>query len=378
LSCEICSQIDPNLPHTENAAHLKVSEGTIRRHRAAMFTGEHGRIYAASIHDDETNSWTKYTYDKPEPQWPVVQVAAPVRISIRALPVKPLRNGYKLSLKCSDTQIGFRVLDGSTETYHDDAAMALFVDVVRREQPDNVTILGDFLDMPSQGKYTQEAGFARTTQMALDRGYEFLAVLRSVVPDAEIVLIEGNHDKRLQSYVENNALAAFGLKRAVMPNSWPVMSLPNLLRLDELNVVYYDAYPTATHWDNDTVRNIHGTRANSKGSTTAQYAAELPHISTWAGHSHRVEITYKSVIGPRGEPIESYVANTGCLCKTDGTVPSVHGASHSDGSSARLVEDWQQGWGANLYNDTESWPSVQRIRDGRTIYQGRELFVGSV
>ena len=309
-----------------------------------------------------------------EPEWPVIQPAAPVNIEHMHPDIAPARAGLKLSLKCADPQIGFRAIDGGYEAFHDWRAMNIFIEVCRREQPDSIIILGDYLDLASQGKYVQEAGFARTTQMAIDEGHVFLALLRAACPDAEIILVEGNHDKRMQTFIEQNALAAFGLRQANMPESWPVMSLPNLLRLDELRVTYMDAYPAAAHWDNDRTRNIHGTRANSKGSTMAQYANDAPHIDTWAGHTHRTEIVYKTVIGPRGEAIESYAANPGCLCKTDGTVPSVHGALHVDGTSARVVEDWQQGFGALLFDEEgNAWPQVYRIRDGRAVYSGEIL-----
>ena len=315
--------------------------------------------------------WPKTGADERGPEWPVIQAAAAVDIHFIQPEERPAREGLKLSLKCADPQIGFRAVAGGYEEFHDWRAMQVFVEVCRREQPDSIIILGDYLDLPSQGKYVQEAGFARTTQKAIDEGHVFLALLRAACPEAEIVLVEGNHDKRMQNFIEQNALAAFGLRRANLPAEWPVMSLPNLLRLDELRVSYMDAYPAAAHWDNDRTRNIHGTRANSKGSTMAQYSNDAPHINTWAGHTHRTEIIYKTVIGPRGEAIESYAANPGCLCKTDGTVPSVHGALHTDGTSARVVEDWQQGFGALLYGDDGlSWPQVYRIRDGRSVYGG--------
>ena len=312
---------------------------------------------------------------KPEqgPEWPVVQQAAPVAVTIAERPAKPVR-GMKLALKGADTQIGFRRLaDGSLDPFHDDKAMDVFVQAALKMQPDKIQILGDFLDLASQGRFAQEASFAQTTQPALDRGHLFLATLRAACPDAEIIVIEGNHDKRMQNFIEANALAAFGLKRAGLPESWPVMSLPYLLRLDELGIQYVDAYPAATDWDNDNTRNIHGTKANSRGSTTAQYVFELPHLNTWAGHTHRVEVTYRSVTGARGEAVESYSANPGCLCRVDGAVPSVNGAIGADGTAARIVENWQQGFGIAYYNDTESWPYVYRIRNGVALVDGMEL-----
>ena len=325
-------------------------------------------------------TWNKLNNVRPKtaatgagPEWPVIQQAAPVNVTIADRPAKPVR-GMKLALKGADTQIGFRRLqDGTLDPFHDDAAMNVFIDAAVKMQPDKIQILGDFLDLASQGRFAQEASFAQTTQEALNTGHAFLAKLRAACPDAEIVIVEGNHDKRMQNFIEANAVAAFGLKRAGLPESWPVMSLPYLLRLDELNIQYVDAYPAATDWDNDTTRNIHGTKANSRGSTTSQYVFELPHLNTWAGHTHRVEITYRSVMGARGEAVESYSANPGCLCRVDGAVPSVNGAIGADGTPARIVENWQQGFGLAYYNDTESWPHVYRIRNGVAIIAGMEL-----
>jgi hypothetical protein len=303
----------------------------------------------------------------------VIQQAEPVVLRVINRQPKPARD-LKLALKGADTQIGFRRLaDGTLDPFHDAAAMGVFIQAATQLQPDKIQILGDFLDLASQGRFAQEAAFANTTQEALNAGHKFLATLRAVCPDAEMVIIEGNHDKRMQNFIEANALAAFGLKRANMPESWPTMSLPFLLRLDELNISYVDAYPAATDWDNDTTRNIHGTKANSKGSTTAQYVHQVPHLNTWAGHTHRVEITYHNVIGPRGEAIESYSANPGCLCRVDGAVPSVNGAIGADGAAARIVENWQQGFGLAYYNETESWPAVYRIINGRALMGGMEL-----
>lgn len=307
------------------------------------------------------------------PAWPLIQPAAPVAITIPDVPARPAR-GLKLALKGADTQIGYRRLaDGTLDPFHDNAAMDVFIQAALKLQPDKVQILGDFLDLASQGRFAQEASFAQTTQAALNAGHRFLASLRAACPDAAIIVIEGNHDKRMQNFIEANAVAAFGLKRADMPDSWPVMSLPYLLRLDELGIEYVDAYPAATDWDNDTTRNIHGTKVNSRGSTTSQYVFELPHLNTWAGHTHRVEVTYRSVIGARGEAVESYSANHGCLCRVDGAVPSVNGAIGADGTPARVVENWQQGFGLAYYNDTESWPYVYPIRNGRAIINGIEI-----
>lgn len=337
--------------------------------------------YGKDLYSNKMSAWPKFSrtgsVSSAEPEWTPIHPADPVIIPQANVTFRlPRPSGYKIALKCSDTQIGFRHLpDGSLDPFHDSQAMGLFVEVCRGYQPDKITILGDFLDLPAQGRFDQEAAFANTTQLAINQGHTFLSQLRSACPLAEIKLIEGNHDLRMKRFIENNTLATFGMKRANLPESWPVMSLPYLLRLDELDIEYVDAYPAATDWDNDLTRNIHGTKANSKGSTMAQYIHELPHVNTWAGHTHRAEVVYRTVLGARGEAVESYAANPGVLCRVDGSVPSVHGAADSSGMPARVVEDWQQGFGVLYYTETESWPQVYRIKDGATIIEGRKISV---
>lgn len=333
-----------------------------------------------SIRDPETGSWEKVSWQPNKadgPAWPLVQPAAAVDVTVLEPDWRDTRDSrYLLAAKCADTQIGFRFLaDGTVDPFHDPAAMDLFVDVCNIYQPDKITVLGDFLDFASFGRFAQEASFANTTQLSLDYAHQWLAKLRAACPDAEIIVIEGNHDKRMQNFVETNAVAAFGLRLADMPESWPVMSLPNLLRLADLDVHYVDAYPAATDWDNSRTRNIHGTRANSKGSTMSQYVHELPHVNTWAGHTHRAEVVYRTVLGEYGLPVESYAANPGVLCRTDGSVPSVHGSISANGDPARIVEDWQQGFGLCWYNESESIPQVYRIWNGRTVIDGRVIGV---
>lgn len=286
--------------------------------------------------------------------------------------------GWKTAVVFPDPQIGYRKYDdGTLDPFHDEAAMDVALQVLAFEQEQNgveqVVNLGDFLDLPSQGRYAQEATFANTTQLAIDMGHYFLAQQRANAPLAEIVLIEGNHDRRLQNFVEMNALAAFGLKRASSPNDLPVMSLPFLLRLDELNVTYIDSYPAGKHWIADNLRAIHGNKVRSNGSTAAAYTNDMPHISTIFGHTHRLEIQSKTTWDRVGK-IRSMAISPGCLCRVDGAVPSVHGAIGVDGRPAQEFENWQQGVAVIKYKDSgEFFVNLVQIDDGRTVYQGKEF-----
>jgi len=311
------------------------------------------------------------------PYWNPVQNARPV--IVKPIEKKPLTNsGWKTAVVLPDPQIGFRLFDegdeGTLDPFHDEAAMNVALQIIQHEENvHQVVNLGDFLDLPSQGRFAQEATFANMTQRAIDRGHYFLAQQRVAAPGAEIVLIEGNHDRRLQNFVEMNAVSAFGLKRAEKPSEWPVMSLPFLLRLDELNVSYIDSYPAGRHWINDKLRAIHGNKVRSNGSTAAAYTNDMPHISTVFGHTHRLEIQSKTTFDRVGK-IRSMAISPGCLCRVDGAVPSVNGAIGIDGRPAQEFENWQQGIAVIKYKDTgEFFVDLVQIDDGRTVYQGKEF-----
>src|SRR5690625_6421578 len=125
-----------------------------------------------TLRDPETGSWYKYDVEKATPKWPVIQPAAPVKVEVSEIPPKPARNGLKMSLKCGDTQIGFRVLEvGTTEEFHDKRAMDLVVEVARRVQPDSIVILGDFLYLPSHCRWAHDEALAMSNKMSLDTVY---------------------------------------------------------------------------------------------------------------------------------------------------------------------------------------------------------------
>jgi predicted phosphodiesterase len=311
------------------------------------------------------------------PEWPVVQPAKPRVMKPLKSTAKRVEN-YKVAVVLPDPQIGYRRFGDELDPFHDEDAMNVAIQIMayvqKTEGIDTVVNLGDFLDLPANGTFEQEQSFADTTQHAIDRGYEFLVTQRAAAPDAEIHLLEGNHDRRMQKFIVRNALAAFGLKRAAQPDSWPVMSLPNLLRLDELGVNYIDAYPTGVVWLNDRLRCIHGNKVRSGGSTAVAYTNDTPHISTISGHTHRIEVQHRTTFDANG-PIRSVAASPGCLCRTNGAVPSANGSTGVSGLPAINYENWQQGLLVIHYKpgDGDFFIEMVNIVDGRTIWRGKEF-----
>jgi hypothetical protein len=312
--------------------------------------------------------------------WPPIQPAAPTVIKPAESKTKAKSKGdNRLIFFVPDPQIGYRKYeDGTLDPFHDEVAIDIQFQILAYLEKaygvDEIIHLGDYLDLPTMGKYAQEEMFAHTVQPAINYGHNLLAKQRATCPTAKIVLLEGNHDCRMQKYVVMNAMASKGIKRAnAVPEDWPVMSLPHLLRLEDLNVDYVGAYPAGEYWLTKNLKAIHGTTVRSGGSTASSYVNANPHISTVFGHAHRQELQYKTVADKDG-PIRSVSASPGCLCRVDGAVPSYGGGVNDQGRPVTHWENWQQGvmvgW---IRPDGQFTLQPIHIMSGWALYEGQEF-----
>lgn len=312
------------------------------------------------------------------PQWPVVQAAKPCIVRTPKLGVVKRPTGFGVAMTLPDMQVGYFV-DGTGELQptHDEAALTVALSLVRSIRPTKIVLHGDNADFPELSRYRVSPTFVRTTQATVDRIGLFVAQIRASAGDeCEIEWLEGNHEVRLPNYIIDNARAAFGLRRANQPESWPVLSIPNLCDLDSHGVTYVPGYPANECWINDRLRVIHGNQVVSNGSTAHKYLAH-ERVSTVYGHVHRrewAERTRRTRHGPR----TILALSPGCLCRTDGAVPSTKSGKDLDGLPVAATEDWQQGIAVFTYEQGEGRfvPEQVPILDGWALYHGRE-FVAS-
>ena len=133
------------------------------------------------------------------PQWPVVQPAAPT--VIRPVKSSQKRTQGRITVILPDPQIGFRRLeDGTLVPMHDEAAIDVALQITRDARPDAICNLGDLLDFPEwSSKFIVLPEFVLTTQPTIDEAHRFLARQRAIAPDADISLLAGNHDDRLDA-----------------------------------------------------------------------------------------------------------------------------------------------------------------------------------
>lgn len=282
---------------------------------------------------------------------------------------------WKTAVILPDPQFGFRDIDGHMDPFHDDRAIDVSLQVLAAASSDSrvdeVVNLGDFLDLPAFSKYEQENSWQATTQAAIDAGRVFLSKQRATVPHATISVLEGNHDKRIQDSVLKFNAAAAGLRRAEVPDSWPVMSAPYLMGLDDLKVQWLDGYPARKYWLNDHIKCVHGSIVRSSGSTASAYARG-DRTSTIFGHIHRIEVHHTTQQDRHG-PVRIFAATPGCLCRVDGAVPSVKGAVDLAGRPIKNYEDWQQGLLILRYRENEPKYVLEtiHIQDGWAVWGGQ-------
>ena len=309
------------------------------------------------------------------PKWPVVQPAKPCIVRAPSLKNVKRPAGWGVAMTLPDMQMGYFV-DGRGELQptHDEAALDIALQMVRFKRPTLIVLHGDNGDFPELSKYRLSPQFVRTTQATVDRMGLFAAQLRAAAGDeCVIVWLEGNHEARLPNYLIDNATAAFGLRKANTPESWPVLSVPYLCNLDDHGISYEAGYPANEWWINDRLRVIHGHQVVSNGSTAHKYLSH-ERVSTVYGHIHRREWAERTRATREG-PRTILALSPGCLCRLDGAVPSTKSGRDLDGAPVGNTEDWQQGVAVFTFEEGEGRfvPEQVPILDGWALYHGREF-----
>jgi hypothetical protein len=188
--------------------------------------------------------------------------------------------------------------------------------------------------------------------------------LRRDNPSAEIIYLEGNHEKRFQLAILNNLKAACGLRKANDVGPYDTFSLPYLLGLADLGIDYRGSYPDSSFYLNDALEFGHGTIVRGGGGETAKAVLKDMDHSYCYGHVHRHELRCHTVHKRDGSQEVRYAFSPGTIARIDGAVPA---------NSKR--NDWQQGLSVVTYNQTHFAVEMLPINNGEMFYRG-QLFQG--
>lgn len=300
------------------------------------------------------------------PKWPLVQPAKPVRVPARR--ATPAATTTRTALLVPDSQCGWI----GDEPMHDDAALNVTIEMARSREITDIVLLGDMLDLAGMSRFGGPPTLARQAQRAIDYLHEYIAQLRAAAPHASISYIEGNHEARMAKTLAANAAEAFGLRRANVPDAWPVLSPPYLLRLDDLGVTYYGGYPNGTVWLREDIRVVHGSRTSADRASKDNVL-----VSSFQGHSHRLEAMTRTYLGRSGEIVPTIHVACGTTARIDGTVPSYGSGSDDSGRPVRSVENWQTGAVVVTYDvdAVGTLPNVELVPivNGRAVWRGKAI-----
>ena len=330
--------------------------------------------------------------EKESSAWNIELVPAPPRPEKASIPkfkvaVKEAKQqkptGWKVGVVIPDPQIGyFRDVDGNLTTTHDESALDVCHQISLNLQNtyglDLTVILGDNHDFSAFSSHRSAPGYTINTQLEIDRFGTEVAMQREIAPDAEIVVLSGNHDDRLNKAIIDKLPALTGIAKA--NSREPILSIANLCRFDEYNITSIEAYPDGEYWANDYLRFEHGHLVSSApGSTSAKHLSDSK-VSTIFGHTHRQELVYSRVRGRNGSrPI--FAGTPGTTARIDGVLPSSSTGITSAGKQAgKKTEKWQQGMFVVWYQTEGDQKAVVEpvlIEEGVALYGGR-IFTSTV
>lgn len=329
---------------------------------------------------DGERIWVKFPFPKDgealtqeEIEQRLVRRAAPtiIRPSRRKVPQRQ----DTITMAMGDAQIGrrFDPNTGEYEPFHDYRAMALGVAAVREVQPDIIALTGDMVDLQGMSRFEQRADWQNGAQSSIDDYNTFLAELRAAAPNSRIFAIEGNHELRQEKYLRANAAEVLGLRRANMEHELAVMTLDYLCRFEDLGVEGISGYPNGAVWLEDDLMVTHGTNTAKGGSNAAKYLTNS-YYSTIFGHTHRLELAYRTIpSGAGGRGKEILAGSPGCLARTDGGVPGVYYSVDNRGRTVQRSSDWQQGAMIIEHNANGHSANLLHFRDGKVGFFGKQI-----
>lgn len=95
--------------------------------------------------------------------------------------------------------------------YEDPRAYALMLDVAQDVDPDEIVILGDYADFYNVSSHGKSPGILETLQDEISACLFRLGQLADMYPKAKKVFIQGNHEYRLERFINNHAKELFGI-----------------------------------------------------------------------------------------------------------------------------------------------------------------------
>lgn len=211
--------------------------------------------------------------------------------------------------------------------HHDQDLHAAFLSFLSDEQPGFLGVLGDMGDYATISRHRAGPGFRQGVAQANQAIYDILRDYREASPDSEIVLLPGNHDARIEFYLQDRAPELLEVGPAYQEDV-PALDLRRLWRLDELGIMMPEGSWETANWKvtpSLTMRHGYQTAKNNGEGMLNKHGR-----SAIQGHDHRLRMTFKT----KHDPTDVRVAvSAGMMGKVE-----------PDGLGYSAEPDWQAGF----------------------------------
>lgn len=172
----------------------------------------------------------------------------------------------------------FAVVSDIHYPFEDSKAVKAFIKYIKKNPVDVLIFNGDILDMYDVSKFSKSPDRIQCLQQEINKATALFKKCRSLLPEAKLIFIQGNHEFRLERYLENHS------------ELWSLdcLKLPNLLKLDKYNIQYEpDGYKLGSLYI------THGSCVSKYSGVSARMEMEKNDSSGISGHTHRGGSYYK-------------------------------------------------------------------------------------
>lgn len=222
--------------------------------------------------------------------------------------------------------------------FEDPTALGVTLDFTEELQPDIIFVNGDVVDFPDISRFSNspldiltDVDLANLSGLVLEskqqgkskkyikprlqrdfeRIYEFFKDLRRRCPKARIIMIYGNHDHRLQGFIDDNARQLSGVRRP--GDKGDVLALSEITKVSEFGVeIVYSGKNESSMVYGDLLIG-HFYKVSNKSAATARSLMNQKHKSLLQPHVHRMGACYKTLND--GSPLVGI--EMGCQCRLD-------------------------------------------------------------
>lgn len=206
----------------------------------------------------------------------------------------------------TDPHFGYLRVDQKLVPFQVRHFIGSLLEIAKEIQPDLIVWGGDILDLPGFSRFQTEPSIMFQTQKAIIEASWVLGQFR-LTTNRQVVL-EGNHDKRLNTEIIKNVASAYELRPADQLDGFPVMSIPKLLGLESIFTEWVGGYPNSDFRFGDIIFS-HGNIARKGSGKTVSNIVNDATISSFFGHIHRHEVVTKLITDSGKEIV---VGSPGC------------------------------------------------------------------